>query len=39
MKFGRASDFDEGNEEGLSELNGKLTAEAVVKWLAAQQDT
>ncbi len=39
MKFGHATDFEEGNEEGLAELNGKLTAEEVVKWLSKRQNT
>lgn len=39
MKYGHASDFEEGSESDLAELSGKLTAEEVVKWLSKEQKT
>lgn len=39
MKFGHAADFGEGSEQGLAEINGKLSAEEVVKWLSKRQNT
>lgn len=39
MKFGHVSDFEEGSEQGLIELNGKQTAEEVVKWLSKEMST
>ena len=38
MKFGHAADFGEGSEQGLAEINGKLSAEEVVKWLSKRQN-
>jgi len=39
MKYGHASDFDEGSEQGLAEISGKLTAEEVIKWLSKRLNT
>ena len=39
MKFGHVSDFEEGSKQGLIELNGKQTAEEVVKWLSKEMST
>ena len=39
MKFGHAADFGEGSEQGLEEIQGKLSAEEVVKWLSKRQNT
>ncbi len=39
MKYGHASDFEEGSEQGLAEISGKLTAEEVVKWLSKRLNT
>jgi len=39
MKYGHASDFEEGSEQGLAEISGKLTAEEVFKWLSKRLNT
>ena len=39
MKYGHASDFEEGSEQGLAEISGKLTAEEVIKWLSKRLNT
>lgn len=39
MKYGHASDFKEGSEQGLAEISGKLTAEEVIKWLSKRLNT
>ena len=39
MRFGHASDFEEGSEQEMAELSGKKSAEEVVKWLSQQLNT